>query len=161
MSRRIGEELIARGLLDQAQLKQALESQLIRGGHLGTSLVELGFVEEAALGRTLSEVLGFPHAAAQVFDDIPRSILDLLPREFVHRRQVIPVGLERGSIHVAMIRPCSLANISTMTGYKVIPYVAPETRILSAMERYYGMPRRRRFVRARQDQDASGRQAAR
>ena len=146
MSRKIGEELIQRGLLRREQLEHALQTQLLRGGHLGTSLVELGFVDEAALGKTLASIHGVSYAAKPLFEEIPQSILDSLPRDFVVRRQVIPVGLENGELHVAMIRPRSLANISGMTGYKVIPYIAPEGRILAALERYYGVPRRQRFV---------------
>ena len=50
MRRKVGEALIEKGLITPAQLEIALRNQLILGGHLGTCLLELGFVEEERLG---------------------------------------------------------------------------------------------------------------
>lgn len=147
MSRKIGEALIERGLLDREQLAAALQAQLIHGGHIGTTLIEMGFLDEATLGRTLSEISGVPWARPEMFDDIPPAVLAEVPAEIVRERCVVPVGLDDGSLHIATIRPHRLSNLSGLTGFKIVPYLAPELRILDAMERYYGIPQRPRFVK--------------
>ena len=147
MSKQIGEALIDRGLISRSQLEKALQSQLILGGHLGTSLIELGFIEEPALGRTLAEIHGLRHASKEVFEEIPPTILQVLDADLAVKHKVVPIGLEGTTLHLAMIQAKNLSNLSRSTGYKIVPYVAPEIQILSALERYYGIAPRRRFIR--------------
>jgi hypothetical protein len=147
MSKQIGEALIEKGLLSRGQLEHALRLQLIFGGHLGTCLVELGYVGESELARTLSEVLEMKCARAELLDDIPEEILKMIPRSEVRRRRVVPLGTRRNSLHVAVTKPNAVIGLSVATGYKIVPYLAPEIYILRAMERYYGIPRRRRYLK--------------
>lgn len=147
MSKQIGEALIDGGLLSRPQLAHALRLQLIFGGHLGTCLVELGYVSETALARTLSEVLEMKCARAELLNDIPADILKMVPREEVRRRRVVPFGTRRNSLHVAVTKPNMAVGLSAATGCKIVPYLAPEIYILRAMERYYGIPRRKRYLK--------------
>jgi hypothetical protein len=55
-----------------------------------------------------------------------------------------------------MIDPKSvtaLDEIATFTGRKIVPWVAPEARIFQAMERYYDIPRRQRYIMVCRDLD--------
>ena len=58
--RRLGEELIARGMIREADLANALALQRQNGGLLGLNLVRLGAVSEAQLLEVLSEQLDLP-----------------------------------------------------------------------------------------------------
>ena len=58
--RRLGEELIARGMIREADLANALALQGQNGGLLGLNLVRLGAVSEAQLLEVLSEQLDLP-----------------------------------------------------------------------------------------------------
>jgi len=147
MSVRIGEALIQRGLLDRGQLEAALQLQLISGGHLGTYLIELGFIDEDAMARTLGEILGFRSLTRGAFDDIPEEAIGSLSRELVEKYDAVPIGREGRTLHLAVIDPKSLSNLSSETGLKIVPYIVPEIRIIRAMERYYQIPLRRRFVK--------------
>ena len=62
MSRRLGERLIADGLVTEEQVNEALQNQLLSGGTIGTSLLDLGFVDEGVLGDTLASLLRVSHA---------------------------------------------------------------------------------------------------
>jgi hypothetical protein len=146
MSKQIGQALIDRGLLSPRQLDHALRLQLIFGGQLGTCLVELGYVQEAALAQTLSELLGMKCARAELLQEIPAEVIAALPRHEVQRRRVVPIGIRRDALHVAVTRARSVRGLSARTGYRIVPYLAPEIYILRAMERYYGIPRRRRYL---------------
>ena len=59
---------------------------------------------------------------------------------------MLPIGLEGKTLHLAVIQPRHLSSLSGSTGCKIVPYVAPEIEILRAMERYYGIARRRRYI---------------
>jgi hypothetical protein len=146
MAKRLGETLIEKGLITRAQLVRALKCQLISGGHLGTSLIELGFLDEETLGRTLAECLNLRYASAQMFDNIRPEVIRLLTPDLVQRYKVIPLGHSQNRLHLAVISPRKLSAMSVSTGFRIVPWVAPEFRILEAMERYYRIPRRVRFV---------------
>ena len=149
MSKRIGEALIEKGLLTQAQLAKALKAQLIFGGHLGTSLIELGYVDEQGLGQTLAELFNVEYAPLNLLGDIPPLVIDSIPKKLVEEHSVVPIRLEDRTLHVAAIDPknlTSLDEISFASGCNIVACVVPEVRIFQAMERYYGIPRRPRYI---------------
>jgi type II secretion system (T2SS) protein E len=146
---RIGEFLVQKSLINKNQLKEALEAQLIFGGHLGTCLMERGHLAERQLGRVLAEMLGVEYAPPEFFDKIPRTVVDLLPEKLVERHRAIPFRLQERTLDTAMVDPQDLAArdaLSFASGYKIRPWVAPEARVLQAMERYYGIRRSVRYV---------------
>ncbi len=151
MSKKIGQALIEKDLITEKQLDTALRTQLIHGGQLGTSLIELGFVDENTLGRTLAEIQELPYARKEMFDAIPPEILETVPRSIVQKRRVIPIGIHFRSLYLAVVSPRNLSNLSSATGYKILPHLAPEIRVVQAMEQYYGIPRPRRYVQLAYD----------
>ncbi|HXV77483.1 MAG TPA: hypothetical protein VD788_14305 [Candidatus Polarisedimenticolaceae bacterium] len=149
MSKRIGEILVQRGLLDQEQLEQALNAQLVYGGHLGTCLIERGFVNEDELGQALAETYGVGYASAKELTDVPGPIIECLPRKIVEKHSMIPFRVRNGTLDLALINPKNveaLTEAACTTGFRARAWVAPEIRIYQALERYYGVPRRLRFV---------------
>ncbi len=56
---KIGEKLIAKGVIGHEDLERALEVQRQAGGRLGSILVRMGAVSEDAVLRSLSEQLGY------------------------------------------------------------------------------------------------------
>jgi hypothetical protein len=149
MAKRIGDALIERDLLTAAQLEQAIKAQLIFGGHLGTCLIELSFVDEKQLGETLGELFGVDYAPFDLLQDVPQSVVEAVPPAVAEKHQVVPVRLDGKTLHVAMIDPKNLSaldELSFATGYRLAPMIAPEIRIVQAMEKYYGVARRSRYI---------------
>ena len=82
----LGELLIAKGLITEAQLGEALVERHKNGGLLGEALVRLGFVFEDELARTLADQAGVPFVNIDVHSvdlgaagTIPRSLGESLP----------------------------------------------------------------------------------
>ena len=153
---RLGEALVQKGFITEAQLQQALKAQLIYGGHLGTCLIEFGYVKESQLGQVLAEIFKVGYASVEMFQDIPGNVIGTIPRKVVERCHVIPFGLSEKKLQVAMIDPkniMALDEISAVTGCKITPWVAPEARVFQAMERYYDLPRRQRYITVCRDLD--------
>jgi len=149
MGKMLGEELVAHGAIDEKQLDKALKAQLVHGGHLGTCLIELGYIDERRLGETLAAILGVQHAESACFHNIPDTVLESVPRDLVEKHGAVPFRLEDRTLHVAMMAPKDLAAIDELqfaTGHQVQPWVAPEVRIVLSLENYYGVPRSRRFL---------------
>jgi hypothetical protein len=147
VAKKIGELLVDQGLITRAQLSRTLQSQLISGGHLGTCLVELGYASIDSVGETLADALKMRYARPEMLCGIPAWVIDTLSAELVEKFQVIPIGKEDRSLHLAVISPGRLSSLSMHTGYKIIPWISPEIRILEAMERYYDIPRRPRYLK--------------
>jgi hypothetical protein len=147
MYKKIGELLLERGLVTPLELDKALKTQLILGGHLGTCLIELGFVEEGAFGRTLAELHGLRYATPEMLRNVPPRIIRIFSWKMAEKYQAIPIKLEDKTLHLAVIDPKNLGRLSTLTGYKIVPWIAPEFRVYEAMEIYYDVEPRSRYVK--------------
>ncbi len=153
---RLGEVLVQKGFITEEQLQAALKAQLIYGGHLGTCFIEFGYVNESQLGRVLAEIFKVAYATVEMFQDIDGNVIRTLSRKVVERCHVIPFAIHNKTLQVAMIDPRSMEvidEISTVTGFKIRPWVAPEVRLFQAMERYYDIPRRQRYIMVCRDLD--------
>ena len=153
---RLGEALVQKGFITEEQLQETLKAQLIYGGHLGTCLIEFGYVKESQLGRVLAETFKVGYASVEMFQNIDAQVIQTISKKVVERCHVIPFGLDDKLLQVAMIDPQSVAaidEIAAFTGYKIMPWVAPEARIFQAMERYYDIPRRQRYITVCRDLD--------
>ena len=149
MSMKLGEILIERGLITGTQLEKALRNQLMLGGHLGTCLLELGLLSEEALGATLADVHGVPFAAAESFSWVTAPTLKAFPRRIVEEYRAIPIKRGEKAIRVAMVDPRDLSAkdaLAFASAMKIEPWVVPEVRYFEALEKFYGVPRRPRYV---------------
>ncbi len=146
---KLGERLVKMGTVTPDQLDEALRYQLIHGGHLGTCLLELQFVDEHVLGQVLSEVFNVPYAAPDKFLDVSRSVVESLTPRLVEKHQAVPFALGKTTLQIAIVDPSNfsaLEEISFAASKRVEPWVSPEARLFAAMERYYNIPRRLRYV---------------
>jgi hypothetical protein len=145
----LGQVLLRRGIIDEAQLAQALENQVVYQGRLGTNLVELEYVQLDYVGRALSIQLGVPHADATLLSEVPDEIMALLPPELCAEQQVVPLCVRGGELHLAMIDPSAehVEQVTQLLRRSVRPYVCPELRLLYTLEQRCGMRRPARFLR--------------
>ena len=118
----LGDLLIRRGVINQAQLEDALVEQR-RSGHtklLGEVLVALGFATTEDVMETLAEGYGVPFAriSARVAD--PR-VTEALPRDFIESHCVLPLFKVDDVLTVAVTEPANLfliEEIERITGLK-------------------------------------------
>lgn len=146
---KLGRLLTQSDLITEKQLEEALNAQLIHGGHLGTCLIEREFITEEQLGQVLSESFGIACASKSVFDSVSRFVVGLIPKEMVEKHQAVPFHMSDDLLDVAMIDPKDLRAIDELafsSGRNIRAWIAPEIRILQAMDRYYGITRRMRYV---------------
>ena len=73
--------------------------------------------------------------------DIPKSIIELIPKDIATRFRVIPIDRAGNNIFVAMGDPRNLKAVDTIrfkAGYIAKPILASELRITEAIDKYYG-----------------------
>jgi type IV pilus assembly protein PilB len=109
-----GERLIAKGLVTQRQVFEALKKQRLDGGRLGEVLLRLKMLTEKDVTNTLAE-----HLAMQTvtFDDISKidmNIAKLLPESIARRFCLVAIGEDNGDLIVAMADPLNVIALDTI-----------------------------------------------
>jgi hypothetical protein len=138
--KRLGEILLAAGVLDEARLHAALVEQRRWGGHLGRILVDMKLVSEDVLVQALSRQLNFPAINLDT-RKIPEEVTDLIPGELAEQNSLIPFAIEGKFLDVAMTDPTNLGIIDELrirTQLNVRPYLAGPKMIERALARCYG-----------------------
>ncbi len=138
---RLGELLVAAGILGETQLKAALSEQQKWGGKLGRILVDMGFVSEDLMVKALSKQLGIPSIDLDRAT-LPQNVTQYLGVQFCERYGVFPVGRDddRKILKLATADPTNyeaLDEVAFRTGAKVEPVVAAPSAIDRAIRRYY------------------------
>ena len=154
---RLGELLVAAGLLAIEQVEQALRAQVLWGGRLGTNLVELHYLELDPLSKALGRQHRLPAALARHFEKADPALQRLLPTELAERFSCVPLlrmGPE-GHVVVASLAPLAprpiavIAEALAIEPGRLVPAIAAELRIRYQLERVYRIRRAARFLRAR------------
>lgn len=137
-------------MVSPAQIDDALQNRVFFGGKIGTSLVELGFLREEDLAQFLGRKLMVPYISPEALLHIPAETIALIPREMALKYHVIPLEMKQKRLSLVMSDPADLAavdEISFITGFVIKPVIAPEFRLLQALNLYYGMHISTRFQR--------------
>lgn len=150
MATKLGEMLVEAKVLTSAHIEEALKSQAVFGGRLGTNLIEMGYLGESELARFLSRKLGLPCISSDQLMSVPPDVIRLVQKELAEKYHIVPLGLEKKRLTLAMLDPSDLSlmdEISFVTGYFIVPQIATELRMVLALEKYYGIKPAMRFVK--------------
>jgi type IV pilus assembly protein PilB len=138
---RLGDVLIAAGLVTRDQLELALREQSSWGGRLGQNLLNLGFVDESRLTAAIAMHLGLPSV------DLDRARLApgvnrLLPLELCERYGMLPLGqqVQEGKLLLALFDPTNKeAQVAARraSGLQPVVHVATASSIDRAIRKYY------------------------
>lgn len=141
---RLGELLVAAGVVSSETIELALERQKQDGRRLGVILVEGGFVDETTIVRTLSQQLSAPWVSLYHVD-FSRRLLNLVPREVAEKYTLVPVHVRHvrrqgNTLYVAIADPTNeeaIAAASLASGLPVRAMIAGPTEIRRAIGAYY------------------------
>jgi hypothetical protein len=139
---KLGEILIAAGALTSEGLREALDWQANHGGRLGTNLLEIGLVDEVALGRALSRQLGVEVITGAL--QLDPQLAELLPPRTVVRQERMPWRMEKHRLKLIGCDPADVGLLDSLTqqiGKPCVAVVAPEFRIIQALRAHYGAVR--------------------
>jgi len=139
VSRRLGDLLVAEGLINQEQLQRALLAQKGTAEKLGSLLVRLNLVDEDKLVGFLSKQYGIPSVTLSQLDIDP-DVLKLVPAQMARKYEIVPVERKGNVLTLAMADPTNvfaLDDVTFLTNLQVQPSVAPQGAIRKAIERNY------------------------
>jgi hypothetical protein len=155
---RLGELLVAAGVISAAQLEEGLRAQVIHGARLGTNLVELGHAELDDVAVALARQHAVPPAMRRHFERCDPDVQSLLPTQLAARHLVVPIGYLAGDTRAVMIASRDplpdaikreLEDAMGLPPGGAVVAICGELRIRYFLERGYGIPRPNRFLRVR------------
>jgi hypothetical protein len=135
----LGEMLLSANLIDKVQMRIALSEQKRTGQRFGSTLIELQFIDENVLAAFLSKQIDVP-CISLLHIDIPRKVLRRISRAVALDCKAIPVRIEQDRLEVAMVDPTDielLSRIEEVAGIPVVPLIAPESSIITMIQRFY------------------------
>ncbi len=120
---RVGDLLVAKGLVSQEQIEKALAYQKDRGNLklLGEVLVELEYVSEAQVMEALAEAYGVPFVKLETSVCDP-AVVNLLPQDFLDSQCVLPLFLVNGKLTLAVSEPANVfvaEEVHRISGHEV------------------------------------------
>jgi len=137
----ISEELLRRGLISAQNLRDALRLHESEGIRLDQAHVRLGHVDERRLIEVIGEQLDMPVVDLSAVRIEPE-ILESLPSKFVHRKRLLPVSRENGTLRVVTSDAFDLYafdEVRMITGLEIEPALAAGDEIDKVIKAHYGL----------------------
>ena len=137
---RLGDLLIAAGVIGQEELKKALSIQKQTRERLGDVLIENGMITEQHLIEALQMQLGVDFVDLTAVS-IPLELAKFVPRSIARKYCVVPVKLVKDELYVAMSDPLNFVaqeEIKAASHKQVVPMIATRRATESAISTLYG-----------------------
>jgi type IV pilus assembly protein PilB len=138
--KKMGQILLAAGLITEDQLVEALDKQKqTKRRRLGKILVEMGLTQEENICRALSAQLNLPFVTVSGLD-IPREVVEIISRKQAESKLILAIGKQDRRLRLAMANPLDLgaiADVKFRTGLDVTAVIATEQDIRKAIEQNY------------------------
>ncbi len=139
---RIGDRLVAMGIITNDQLNVAIQEKKISGKMLGEVLVDLGFISDEMLSTVLAETSGF-----EVFNPkvtvIDGNALGLIDKKTATKHHILPVSIAGNVAKIAMADPYDVVAMDVLRrflpkGTTVVPLVTTPVVLDEAIDAAYG-----------------------
>ena len=141
---RLGEQLLAAGLITDEGLREALAEQKVEGGYLADRLVELGLVDERNLLRFLAELSGAKYITVDTLAkaQLPPEALEKVPARHAELLCVLPLAFDPKDSVLTLAVPELEQGLFEQVRLaaavaKVQPIVALRASIRAGIRRHY------------------------
>jgi general secretion pathway protein E/type IV pilus assembly protein PilB len=138
----IAERLLERGQIDMNALQRLHEARALtpdRAEH--QILIEKGLANESDVLAMLADDFGIPIVELENAK-VEKDALEAMPSRIVHKRNVMPLKRENGSLTVATGDPqdvYTLDELQMLTGLRIRPVLASPREIARLIKSYYGV----------------------
>jgi type IV pilus assembly protein PilB len=136
----LGQLLLAKGIVSQEQIDQALAEQSQKGHRklLGELLIELGYCTENQIAAALAEGYGVPYAQVNPKLCDPKAV-EILPRDFLEAHLVLPLFKVHDTLTVALSEPTNvflIDEIERLSGCRVQVVCSTTKDIKATLQTY-------------------------
>jgi len=136
---RLGDVVLAEGLITREQLQRALDEQRQSGTRVGYNLVKLGFLQELDLVRCLARQFKLPAVDLSKVELDPK-VAKLIPTDIAMKHLVLAIKREGRTLTVAMADPTDLGvveDLKFITRYDIFPVIAGEFTLKTILEKLF------------------------
>ncbi len=137
----VGSILLERGLINQAQLDQAIDEQNRTGERLDHVMVRLGLVSAADVLEVIGQQFALPIVDLNTIE-VDEDVLKALPPKLVFKQRCVPIGRKDGTLRVATCDPFELTafdELRLLTGMAIELVLADERDISKFIRTHYGV----------------------
>lgn len=139
ITKNIGQLLLEKGVIKQAQLDEALKIQKEKGGLLGQVLATLGYVTEEQIAQAITVQYGFPYLPLSSYD-MDENAIKLVPENVARQYCLVPIDKIGNTVTIAMADPLNtqaIEDIELVSGSLIQIFVSTATDIRQAIDRCY------------------------
>ena len=139
ITKRIGEVLLERGLINRKELEAAFTQQKERGGLMGQILIQLGYVTEEEVASALTAQYGFPYLPLDNYE-IDGGLMVMIPEPLARQYCLIAIDRIGNALTLAMADPSNvkaIEEVELLTKCVVQTFVSTPSDIGRAIDRYY------------------------
>lgn len=135
----IGEMLVRSGIIDQAQLDEALQRQKKENRRLGEILIDLGYISAKKLIWLLSEQANMPFVEVTP-DMLDSELMFRFPEKLLRENNLLPLYQTPDRIYVAVGDPTDTAALKKLKAYttkEVMASGAESGIIIQILEKFF------------------------
>jgi len=139
ITKTIGQLLLEKGVIKQAQLDEALKIQKEKGGLLGQVLASLGYVTEEQIAQAITVQYGFPYLPLANYE-MDEAAIKMVQENVARQYCLIPIDKIGNTVTIAMADPLNMQaieDIELVTGCSVQIFVSTATDIKQAIDKFY------------------------
>ena len=140
ITKQLGDLLLEKGIVNQAQLDKAVKIQKEKGGLIGQIFVMLGYVKEEEIAQVLTVQYGFPYLPLESYE-ISADMIKLIPENVAKQYNLIAIDKIGNLLTISMSNPLNIQaaeDIEMLSGCKVQVFISTMTDITNAIKKYYG-----------------------
>jgi hypothetical protein len=139
--RKLGDILVARGVISSLQLSVALAAQQTSHKRMGEVLVERGFATEEQIAQCLAEQYGY--GIVELDADHPEAeALCLIPADVALEHAVLPMRVLDDTLECAMADPLDVVTtdlVGRLSRKRVQINAAPQSKLIARVRQVYGL----------------------
>ncbi len=139
ITKRLGDVLLERGIINRKQLEHVLAYQQEHGGLLGQILIHLKCCNEEDIALALTAQYGFPYLPLENYE-LDASLMALIPESIARQYCLIPIDRIGNALTLAMADPSNvnaIEEVERLTQCIIQAFISTPSDILSAIEKFY------------------------
>jgi type IV pilus assembly protein PilB len=135
----LGQILMERGVINNAQLQEAVDAQKREGGLIGEVIVGLGFAKEEDIAYCLSLQFGYPYLPLYNYE-ISGEVTGVIPKNVCLHYCLVPIDKIGNTLTIAMSNPLNtqaIEDLEEIIHCDIQIFVSTPSDIRKSVERFY------------------------
>jgi hypothetical protein len=139
--KKLGEILVEEGILKDEQIQEALKRQRSTGELFGESLVQLAYLTEMDIARTIVKQFGLPYIDASKYR-IPREAVESIPADLMWQNHFVVLDKIGKALVVAVSSVLNgevFERLEKVSGSQIFLYVSTVGQVAEALKKHRPM----------------------